>query len=108
MSKPYREATYEDGLTVLNHLRPEDKAEVEGMGLEPLQIPFGVLISEHATYCHIDEEPAGIAGIVRLSPTEGQIWMLCTPLITAKPLTFVRESARWLRNVEREYKLLWN
>ena len=104
-----RPATYKDGLVVLNHLRPEDKAEVEGMGFSLLHVPFGVLASEHATYFHDGEgQPAGIAGIVRLSPTEGQIWMLCTPLITSKPHTFVRQAKKWLKGVEREYKLLWN
>ena len=60
----HRPATYKDGLVVLNHLRPEDKAEVLGMGLPLLHVPFGVLASEHATYFHVDEEPAGIAGVV--------------------------------------------
>ena len=106
--KYYRPATYKDGLVVLNHLRSEDKAEVEGMGLSLLHVPFGVLASEHATYFHVDGEPAGIAGVVRLSPTEGQIWMLCTPLITTRPHTFVRQAKKWLREVEQEYKLLWN
>ena len=78
------------------------------MGLPLLHVPFGVLASEHATYFHVDEEPAGIAGIVRLSPTEGQIWMLCTPLITTRPHTFVRQAKKWLTSVEREYSLLWN
>ena len=105
----HRPATYKDGLVVLNHLRPEDKAEVLGMGLSMLHVPFGVLASEHATFFHDgDGTPAGIAGIVRLSPTEGQIWMLCTPLITTKPITFVRQAKKWLTSVEREYALLWN
>ena len=108
MSKFHRPATYRDGLSVLNKLRPEDKAEVLGMGLPLLHVPFGVLASEHPTFFHVDEEPAGIAGVVRLSETEGQIWMLCTPLITAKPITFVRQAAAWLAEVERDYKLLWN
>lgn len=105
----YRPATYKDGLRVLNHIRTEDKAEVEGMGLPMLHVPFGLLVSEHATYFHAgNDEPAGIAGIVRLSPSEGQIWMLCTPLITTKPHTFVRQAKKWLSSVEREYQLLWN
>ena len=108
MSKHYRNASFGDGVKVLNQMRPEDKAEVEGMGLEPLHVPFGVLASDHSTYFHMDEQPAGIAGIVRLSPTEGQIWMLCTPLIIEKPHTFVREAKRWLMSVELEYQLLWN
>jgi len=108
LSKYRREATYRDGLLVLNNIRPEDKAEVEGMGLEPLHVPFGVLACDHPTYFHVDEKPAGIAGIVRLSPTEGQVWMLCTPLIAEVPHTFVREAKRCMRSVEGEYQLLWN
>ena len=93
---------------VLNHLRPEDKAEVEGLGYPLLQVPFGVLFSEHSTFFHVDEAPAGIAGVVRLSPTEGQIWMLCTPLITKHPHKFVRQAVSWLGEVEKDYQLLWN
>ena len=104
----HRPASFKDACVVLNHMRPEDKAEVEGMGFQPLHVPFGVLASEHATYFHVDEQPAGIAGVVRLSPTEGQIWMLCTPLIQTKPVTFVRGAKAWLKEVEREYSLLWN
>jgi len=107
--KYQRPATYKDGLLVLNSIRPEDKAEVEGMGLQMVHVPFGVLVSEHATYFYDDDgSPAGIAGIVRLSATEGQIWMLCTPLITTKPITFVRQAKAWLRDVEKNYSLLWN
>ena len=108
MSKHYRPATYKDGLSVLNNLRVEDRAELMGMGHEPLHIPFGVLVSDHATYFHWDEEPAGIAGVVRLSPTEGQIWMLCTPVITTQPHHFARNARRWLKEVEQDYSLLWN
>jgi len=105
----YRPASFGDALRVLKDMRPEDKAEVQGMGLPLLHAPFGVLVSEHATYFHdVDGSPAGMAGVVRLSPTEGQIWMLCTPLITTKPHTFVRGAKAWLRQVESEYKLLWN
>ena len=109
MSQFHRPATYKDGLVVLNHLRPEDKEEMKGTGLPLLHVPFGVFLSEHATYFHdTDGSPAGLAGVVRLSPTEGQIWMLCTPLITTKPHTFVRGAKKWLKEVEKDYKLLWN
>ena len=104
----YRPASYKDGLLVLNKLRKEDRDEIEGMGLEPLHLPFGCIISEHSTFFHIDEEPAGVAGVVRLSPTEGQVWMLCTPLIEDNPHHFVRNSRRWLKEVEKDYSLLWN
>ena len=109
MSQYHRPATYKDGLLVLNNIRPEDLREVHGMGSSPLHVPFGVLISEHATFFHdTDGSPAGLAGVVRLSPVEGQIWMLCTPLITTKPHTFVRGARKWLKEVEKDYDLLWN
>lgn len=109
MSQYHRPATYKDGLLVLNNIRPEDLREVRGMGSSPLHVPFGVLISEHATFFHdTDGSPAGLAGVVRLSPSEGQIWMLCTPLITTKPHTFVRGAKKWLKEVEKDYDLLWN
>lgn len=103
----YRPANLKDCLVVINNLRPEDKAEVEDIG-QLSDVPFGALASEHFTYFEFGGAPAGIAGIVRLSPTEGQIWMLCTPQISAKPLAFVRQAKEWLSSVEREYKLLWN
>ena len=106
--KYYRPASFKDGVVVLNHMRPEDKAEVVGMGHKLIHVPFGVLASEHPTFFHVDDEPAGIAGVVRLSPTEGQIWMLCTPLITERPITFVRQAKAWLESVEQDYELLWN
>jgi hypothetical protein len=105
----HRPASFGDALRVLKDMRPEDKAEVQGMGYPLLHAPFGVLISEHATYFHdVDGSPAGMAGVVRLSPTEGQIWMLCTPLITTKPITFVRGAKAWLKEVEQHYQMLWN
>ena len=109
MSKYHRTATYNDGLLVLKNLRKEDLEEVKGAGMSPLHVPFGVLIREHATFFYdTDGNPAGLAGVVRLSPTEGQIWMLCTPVITTKPHTFVRGAKAWLSEVESDYKLLWN
>ena len=106
--KLYREATVKDGFLVANQLRPEDKREVEGMGYTPFHIPLCVLGSEHATVFHSpDGEIAGVAGIVRLDNQIGQIWMLCTPAITKYPHIFVRRSSKWLKEVQKEYRLLW-
>lgn len=110
MSKYHRPATIKDGLMVASKLRPEDRREVEGLGQSILHIPFGILISEHAVVFGDMEtgELAGIAGIVRLDNHTGQIWMLCTPTIHKGPQRFVRKARRWLAEVEKEYKLLWN
>lgn len=105
----YRQATAKDGLVVANNLRPEDRREVEGMGFTPLHIPFGILASEHSTVFYSPEgELAGVAGIVRLDNQVGQIWMLCTPVIHQGPVRFVKGAKRWLNEVQKEYKLLWN
>ena len=65
--KLYRDATVKDGLRVVNNLRPEDRSEMEGIGVSILSLPFGVLISEHAVYFFSKEgKAAGLAGIVRL------------------------------------------
>jgi len=104
----YRTATVKDGFLVANQLRPEDKREVEGMGHTPFHIPLCVLGSEHATVFHAPNgEIAGVAGIVRLDDQVGQIWMLCTPVITKYPHIFVRRSKKWLKEVQTEYRLLW-
>lgn len=105
----YRPATLRDGILVANKLRKEDRAEVEGLGRSLVDVPLGLLISEHPTY-FFDKEgnPAGIAGIVRQSNTEGLIWMLCTDAIHNQPITFIRQAKSWLKSVEKDYTLLWN
>ena len=45
---------------------------------------------------------AGLAGV----DIDGQIWMLCTPAIHKFPVTFARESKRFIE--ARKEKLLWN
>lgn len=109
MPELYREATIKDGFTVLKNLRQEDIREVEGMGANLLHVPFSVLISEHPTFFYTPEgEAAGIAGVVRVDNNIGQVWMLCTPAITKVPITFFRQSKRWIEEVEKDYSLLWN
>ena len=105
----YRDATVKDAFKVVNNLRDEDRAEMEGIGHSCLTLPFGVLVSEHAVYFFSKEgKPAGLAGIFREENNVGQIWMLCTPVIHDAPITFVREAKKWLEHIQGEYTLLWN
>ena len=108
--KLYREATFKDGLKIINKLRPDDKAEVEGRGFSVLHVPFSLEISEFPTVFFSREgEVAGIAGVGIYDNTKiGQIWMLCTPVIEKHPITFVRGAKSWLKEIEGNYKLLWN
>lgn len=105
-----RTATVEDALQVANNLRPEDLEELEGLGHSRLGLPLSVLISDVAVSFWNDEgEIAGVAGIAP-DPREGVgvIWMLCTPVITTQPHTFVRQAKKWLKKEQSNYRLLWN
>ena len=105
----YRPATIRDGFYVAKHLRKEDLQEIQGMGSNQLNVPVGVLTSEHSTVFFTKEgEIAGCAGINREDQNVGRIWMLCTDAIHKEPITFVRQAKKWLQLIEPEYRLLWN
>lgn len=107
--KQYRPATFRDGLEVAQNLRDEDRAEVEGLGHSLLHIPYGVLISDHATAFHLrDGSIGGVAGITPVEEGVGQIWMLCTTDIIKEPITFFRQSKKWMAEAQGDYRLLWN
>ena len=109
MNKYYRAATIKDGLDVVNNIRHDDRMEVEASGYSPLDIPFWLSTSEHATaiFNH-KKEIAGVAGVIRLNGQVGLIWLLCTPAIEDVPITFYRQAQSWLKNIQKDYQLLWN
>ena len=105
----YRPATIRDGITVAQNIRKEDLQEIRGLGFDLINIPVGVLTSEHSTVFYTREgEIAGCAGVNREEGSVGRIWMLCTEAIHKEPLTFVRQAKKWLKDIESEYRLLWN
>ena len=104
MSKYIHPITLEAAIEVASHLRLEDRREVEeGHGVDS----FTSLISKaQEGSCVYFEVPngktAGMAGV----EDDGCIWMLTTDAIYDYPLTFARESKRY---VERHSdKRLWN
>ena len=104
MSKYIHPITLEAAIEVASHLRLEDRREVEeGHGVDS----FTSLISKaQEGSCVYFEVPngktAGMAGV----EDDGCIWMLTTNAIYDYPLTFARESKRY---VERHSnKTLWN
>ena len=109
MKPYYRPATFKDGLVVAKNLRDEDRREVEGLGRQLIEIPFGILTSDTAVaFFNKDNEIAGVAGISPDSrPGVGIVWMLCTPALTKNPVTFVKQAKAWLRE-QHHYTLLWN
>jgi hypothetical protein len=105
----YRPATFKDGVYVANNLKDEDRMEVEAFGHTPTSIPFSLLFSEHPTvFTTHNGDIAGVAAIVRQDDNVGAIWMLCTPAVLDMPITFFRQSKRWMSEVEGDYKMLWN
>ena len=105
----YREATVKDAAVVANNLRKEDLMEVEGLGHSLVVLPFLVHCSSTAiAFFDEDGTIAGVGGIMPdTRPHVGQVWMLCTPIVTRKPHTFVRHLRRWLKE-QHDYRLLWN
>ena len=104
MSKFIHPITLEAAKEVASNLRPDDRREVEeGYGHDPMEV---LVYAAQNTPCVYFTVPNGkTAGMAGVNPG-GQIWMLCTPAIHDYPITFARESKRY---VERQTdKLLWN
>lgn len=109
MKPYYRKATVKDAIAVANNLREEDRMEMEGLGHAPIALPFLVQLS--TTAVAFFDETGAIGGVGGIMPDYkehvGQVWLLCTPIVTKKPHTLVRHIKRWL-NEQHDYRLLWN
>lgn len=103
-------ATMKDALQVLQNIRPEDKSEIEGLGHNLFVLPFCIDSSDVAV--SFFTEPGVIGGVAGIMPDPqegvGQIFMICTPALQAKPVTFVRHARKWITEQEKNYTLLWN
>jgi len=96
--------TLEAAKEVASNLLPADHREVvEGHGHVPMEfIPSTAFDCDSISFRMPDGRLAGIAGVYE----DGQIWMLCTPVILKYPVTFAREARRYVE--QRAEKLLWN
>ena len=104
MSKFIHPITTAAAEKVANNLRPDDRREVvEGHGYDPLEHLLMIATDPRCVYFTVpDGDIAGLAGVAQ----DGQIWMLCTPAIHRYPVTFARESKRFVE--ARREKLLYN
>ena len=104
MSKYIHPITLEAAIEVASNLRPEDRREmVEGHGTNPMEYANWIAEEGSAVYFTVPNgKTAGMAGV----GPGGVIWMLCTPAIQDYPLTFARESKRFVEG--RSEPLLWN
>ena len=96
--------TMEAAVEVASNLRPNDYREVtEGHGHCPLfHIPMSAFVGDTYYFQAPNGKAAAIGGV----NTNGQIWMLCTPIVEQYPMAFVRDCKRMIES--REEKLLWN
>ena len=96
--------TMEAAIEVASNLRHNDYREVtEGHGHCPLfHIPMSAFVGDTYYFQSPNGKAAAIGGV----NTDGQIWMLCTPIVEQYPMAFVRDCKRMIES--REEKLLWN
>ena len=104
MSKYIHPITLEAALEVASNLRPEDRREVEeGHGNDPMDYAHWIAAEATAVWFEVPNgKTAGMAGV----GPQGEVWMLCTPAIHDYPITFARESKRFIEG--RSEPLLWN
>ena len=96
--------TLEAANEVASNLRPEDRREIEeGHGLDSFTTIISKAQEGSCVYFNVPNgKTAGMAGV----EDDGMIWMLTTEAIYEYPLTFARESKRY---VERQtHDTLWN
>jgi len=95
--------TLEAAYHVASNLRQDDLREcVEGHGIQPtIDIPLASLRGFCRSFTMPNGETAGMVGII-----DDKIWMLCTPAIHKYPITFARESKKFIDSRTEPY--LWN
>mgnify|MGYP003111551954 CR=1 FL=1 len=104
LSKYIHPITVKAALEVATNLRSDDLREIsEGHGIDPMvYLPLMALEPSCVYFTSPSGKTAGMAGVGK----EGDIWMLCTPVIHEKPILFAREAKRYVDS--RPERLLWN
>ena len=105
MSKYIHPLTPEVAYEVASNLRPDDFREIsEGYGLDP-KVYLPIMAREYPSGVYFTSPSGKIAGMAGVGK-QGDIWMLCTPVIYEKPILFAREAKRYVDS--RTEPLLWN
>ena len=104
MAKYIHPITLEAAIEVASNLRPEDRREVEeGHGVDPYTAIISKAQEGSCIYFNVPNgKTAGMAGV----EDDGMIWMLTTDAIYDYPLTFARESKRYVD--KQTHNPLWN
>ena len=105
-------ATEQDASRMAGSLRSCDRNEIAAVTVRPA---VRVLIDgvKQSSPCFTikttDGRPCGIFGTRDSGdPQSGVVWMLGTDDLTANRRTFLRHSKRWLNELHKKYKMLYN
>ena len=104
-------ATAQDACRIASRLRDADRRELEASTrAAPVQVLIdGVNESDAYTVKTPDGTPCAIFGTRDSGYTEsGVVWMLGTDDLTTNSKTFLRFSKRWLDELHKKYRLLYN
>jgi len=106
-----RQSTQEDIDYLCNNLRPEDRKEViasHGSTKKALQI--GLDLSDECWTFLVEDtnEIAGIYGVAKQCDTVACVWLLTTPAVKKIWITFLRESKRLTKEMNKKYTILTN
>lgn len=98
-----------DAEYVARNLQEDDRKEVIGLGLNPLEaIPYSVRSSDSAvTFWNPKGMICGVAGVSRTDAHCGAIWMLTTPDVRPYPKLFFKEARKWV-DQQTSYLMLHN
>ena len=104
-SKYIHPLTPEVALEVASNLRPDDFREIsEGYGIDP-EVYLPIMAHEAPSGVYFTSPSGKIAGMAGVGE-QGDIWMLCTPVIHEQPTLFARQAKRYVDS--RTEPLLWN
>lgn len=106
-------STESDGVFLSSRLRAADRAELIATSrLSPLRVlADGVRTSTPCYTIHTGGtgDPCGIFGTCESDdPTSGVVWMLGSDDLLTVSRTFIRHSRRWLNELHKNYRLLFN
>ena len=105
MSTYIHPLTPEVAAEVASNLRPDDFREIsEGYGIDP-KVYLPIMAKECPSGVYFTSPSGKIAGMAGVGK-QGDIWMLCTPVIYEQPTLFARQAKRYVDS--RTEPLLWN
>jgi hypothetical protein len=95
---------------VADNLQPEDRQELEGLGLTDMRLALRLSVANSDNpicFWNPDGMICGVAGVSRTDAQSGAIWMLTTPYVRQYPKLFFKEAKKWLAK-QTNYDLLYN